>query len=165
MQRKCSMKEVLLLSNKHTLQKLVWCFPWIQKSFFNFSTWQCKWNKLHIIPCFFCHFSNFSKSISITKGLPGVAGKYFKRVFLRETATHSFTVRYKPRFPALPRCRGILETFYNTSFSEGNYVEQIPQNSCQQIQNSGCQSLRIEFSNTFLSLKLAQKVVSKSTPK
>ena len=123
MQRKCSMKEVLLLSNKHTLQKLVWCFPWIQKSFFNFSTWQCKWNKLHIIPCFFCHFSKFSKSISITKGLPGVAGKYFKRVFLQETATHSFTVRYKPGFPALPRCRGIIETFYNTFLKHTNFFQ------------------------------------------
>ena len=36
-------------------------------------------------------------------------------------------------------------------------------NSCLQLQNFGCQGLRIAFSNTSMSLKLALRLVSKST--
>ena len=66
----------------------------------------------------------------------------------------------KPGFPALPGGRGIIETFYNTFskhtnvFSECNYFEQIPKNSCQQLHNIGCQGLGAAFSNTSLILNL-----------
>ena len=39
----------------------------------------------------------------------------------------------------------------NNVFSQGKYVKQICQNSCQRLQSSGCHGLRSEFSNTFLS--------------
>ena len=47
--------------------------------------------------------------------------------------------------------------------SQGWYVEQNTHNSCLQLENSGCQGLRTAFSITFLSLKLALKVVTKCT--
>ena len=75
----------------------------------------------------------------------------------------------KPGFPALPGGMGIIETFYNTFskhnnvFSECNYFEQIPKNSCQQLHSIGCQGLGAAFSNPLLILNLALKVVSKCT--
>ena len=75
-------------------------------------------------------------------------------------------------------CQGLRTAFYNTFFSlklalrlvsetisnvfsEGYYVEENTQISWLRLQNCACQAFRTPFSNTFLSLRSAQKVVPK----
>ena len=52
---------------------------------------------------------------------------------------------------------------YPYCFSKDHYADQHTQNLCLQLENYGRQGLGTAFSNTLLSLKLAPKVVSKST--
>ena len=49
----------------------------------------------------------------------------------------------------------------NNVYSEGYYVEHLPKNSWLKHQNCACQGLRTPFSNTFLSLRSAQRGVHK----
>ena len=59
----------------------------------------------------------------------------------------------------------VLPKSTHNVFSQSQHADQNMQNSCLHLENSGCQGLRTVFSNTFLSLKLALKVVPKSTHK
>ena len=56
--------------------------------------------------------------------------------------------------------RLVSETINNV-FSEGYYVEENTQISWLRLQNCACQAFRTPFSNSFLSLRSAQKVVPK----
>ena len=51
---------------------------------------------------------------------------------------------------------GGLKSTHNV-FSLSKYADQKNQNSCSQLQNSGCQGLRTTFSDIILSLRLASR--------
>ena len=76
---------------------------------------------------------------------------------------HGLRSPFSYTFLSLKQALGWYQKILIMFFSKGLYVEQNTQHWCWKLPISGCQGLRIPFSNTLLSLKLALRVVSENT--